>query len=88
MPAQHKSSPSDFSWALWLLEGFQAVRQDVEQFCPPEDFWKHMHTAEREFLLAWRVLIEDALERNARRGDFEADGEIIRPRRQSIDVEF
>ena len=85
MPAPHQHS-----WALWLLEGFQGLRQETEQFCPPDEFWTHMHASEREFLLAWRVLIETALERNAAKSAAAspANEGVIIPRRQSIDIEF
>jgi hypothetical protein len=80
--------PSDFSWALWLLEGFGALRSEVEQFCPPDEFWTHLQTSEREFLLAWKVLIDAALERNARRSRKPGDGADSKPQRQSIEVQF
>ncbi|MFZ2421889.1 MAG: hypothetical protein WBV59_10370 [Anaerolineae bacterium] len=49
-----------------------------------------MHASEREFLLAWRILIDNALERNAAKSTAAspANKEVIVPRRQSIDVEF
>lgn len=79
---------SDFSWALWLLEGFGALRSEVEQFCPPEEFWTHLQTSEREFLLAWRVLIDAALERNERRGRKAGSAADSKPKRQNIDIQF
>lgn len=79
--------PSDFSWALWLLEGFGALRTEVEQFCPPDEFWTHLQTSEREFLLAWKVLIDAALERNASRSGRSSPVE-SKPQRQSIDIQF
>ncbi|QLQ05472.1 MAG: hypothetical protein HZY76_04815 [Anaerolineae bacterium] len=51
---------------LWLLEGFGALRSEVEQFCPPDEFWTHLQTSEREFLLAWKVLIDAARAQRAR----------------------
>ncbi len=80
--------PSDFSWALWLLEGFGALRSEVEQFCPPDEFWTHLQTSEREFLLAWKVLIDAALERNARRSVKSGNTASARPQRQNIDIQF
>ena len=67
---------------------FQGLRREMDQFCPPDEFWTHMHASEREFLLAWRVLIDDALERNARKSGVQANGDVIVSKRQSIDIEF
>ncbi len=80
--------PTDFSWALWLLEGFGALRTEVEQFCPPDEFWTHLQTSEREFLLAWKVLIDAALERNARRSRKPGSVAESGSKRQSIDIQF
>lgn len=88
MPSQRHDSSADFSWAFWLLDGFQGLRREMDQFCPPDEFWAHMHASEREFLLAWRVLIDDALERNARKSGVQANGDVIVSKRQSIDIEF
>ncbi len=88
MPAHQRESSSDFSWAFWLLDGFQALRREADQFCPPDEFWTHMHASEREFLLGWRVLIDEALARNARKSGILTEDNVVVPRRQSIDIEF
>ena len=88
MPAQRHDSSADFSWAFWLLDGFQALRRETEQVCPPDEFWTHLYASEREFLLAWQILINDALERNARKSGIKPDGDVMVSRRQNIDIEF
>ena len=91
MSAPRQNSSTDFSWAFWLLDGFAGLRRETQQFTPPDEFWTHMHASEREFLLAWRVLIDSALERNARKSGIAAspaNEEILVSRRQSIDIEF
>ncbi len=38
------------------------MRESVKSFLPPQ-FWEHSRTARKEMLLAWRSMIDHALER-------------------------
>ena len=38
------------------------MRESVKSFLPPE-FWEHSRKARKEMLLAWRSMIDTALER-------------------------
>jgi len=40
----------------------EEVRESVKAFLPPE-FWEHSKKARKEVLLAWRSMIDAALER-------------------------
>jgi hypothetical protein len=40
----------------------EEVRESMKSFLPPE-FWEHGRKARREMLLAWRSMIDAALER-------------------------
>jgi len=40
----------------------QEMRESVKAFLPPE-FWEHGRQARKEVLLAWRSMIDSALER-------------------------
>jgi hypothetical protein len=40
----------------------QEMRESVKAFMPPE-FWEHGRKARKEMLLAWRSMIDAALER-------------------------
>lgn len=52
----------EFAFEDWLREGFRGFEQCTKGFFP-EDFRKHMKAAHRETLLAYRSLIDAALER-------------------------
>jgi hypothetical protein len=44
------------------------MRESVKSFLPPE-FWEHSKRARKEMLLAWRSMIDHALERMGEKED-------------------
>ena len=44
------------------------MRESVKSFLPPE-FWEHSKKARKEMLLAWRSMIDAALERMDKKDD-------------------
>ncbi len=57
----------EFSFADWLAEGVRGVRQELKQkrrSCRllPEAFWEHARASQREALLAFRSLVDAAVE--------------------------
>jgi hypothetical protein len=79
------SDGDEFSLTSWLAEGMRGLRAFVRSAGLDDEFWEHMHAAEREFLLAWRALIDARLRRWEER---ERANPPNVQRRQSIDVEF
>lgn len=75
----------EFSLSGWLAEGLRGLRAFLRSQGLDDEFWGHMHAAEREFLLAWRALIDARLRRWEER---EQSNPPDVQRRQSIDVEF
>jgi len=64
-PEPSASSPDDFSWERWLLQGLGALRRTLFRydFGLPETFWQHLENAARELLAAARILVRTALTR-------------------------
>ena len=46
----------------------EEMRESMKAFLPPE-FWEHSRKARKEMLLAWRSMIDHALERMDRKED-------------------
>lgn len=46
----------------------EEIRESMKAFLPPE-FWEHSQKARREMLLAWRSMIDAALERMDKKED-------------------
>lgn len=74
----------DFALNDWLAEGLRGLRASLRSMGVNDEFWGHIRAAEREVLLAARVLIDTRLERLERssRGNEATD------RLQNIDIEF
>jgi len=72
----------DFALNDWLAEGVRGLRAGLRGMGVNDEFWGHIHAAEREVLLAARVLIDTRLERLERSSRETTD------RLQNIDIEF
>lgn len=75
---------NDFSLSGWLAEGLRGLRAFVRSQGLDDEFWDHMHAAEREFLLAWRALIDARLRRAEERAQMGA----TTGRVQEIEIDF
>ena len=75
----------DFSLYAWLFEGLRGLRSYARQAGLDEEFWQHMRAAEREFLLAWRSLIDARLRRLERQGQPD---DAASQRLQPIEIDF
>lgn len=74
-----------FSLDAWLGEGLRGIRSVLHDAGMDQEFWGHMRAAEREFLLAWRCLIDARL----RRWEERAASHPPNPsQRQDIEIEF
>lgn len=51
----------EFSWEEWLLEGFRGLRLLARECGVPDEFWQHLHSAQKETLAAGSVLLRAAL---------------------------
>ena len=76
--------PDGFSLNSWLADGLFGLRGALRGLGVNDEFRGHLRAAERELLLACRVLIDTRLERL----DPEADGAETSSRLQSIDIDF
>lgn len=58
----------EFSLEDWLVEGVRGMRSRLETTrIMPEAFWEHLRNATRESLLAFRSLIDAAIERTEKK---------------------
>lgn len=74
-----------FSMDTWLAEGLRGIRSILRDAGVDQEFWGHMRAAEREFLLAWRCLIDARL----RRWEERAASHPPNPQqRQDIEIDF
>lgn len=78
-------SVDDFFVSEWLFEGLRALRSYVRQAGLDDEFWRHMRASEREFLLAWRSLIDARLQRLEQREQAGVSGS---ERLQEIEIDF
>lgn len=78
------SDQDDFALNDWLAEGVRGLRAGLRGMGVNDEFWGHIHAAEREVLLAARVLIDTRLERLER----SSRGSEPTQRLQDIDIEF
>jgi hypothetical protein len=51
----------EFSWEEWLAEGFRGLRLLARECGVPDEFWRHLHSAQKETLAAGSVLLRAAL---------------------------
>ena len=85
LASAENSSPEGFAWEQWLSEGLSGFQKLLRGMGPDKEFWLHVRAAERELLLAMRVLIEARL----RRFEEQANEEATRsPGLEHIEVEF
>ena len=61
--AADTAAGADFSLEGWLAEGLRGLRGVMRSAGLNDEFWGHVRGAERELLLACRVLIDTRLER-------------------------
>ena len=55
---------TEFSFTKWLAQGIEGVRpRRVLPCLMPAEFRKHVRMANREMLLAWRSILDKAIER-------------------------
>lgn len=78
------SGADDFALNDWLAEGLRGLRAGLRGVGVNDEFWSHMRAAEREVLLAARVLIDTRLERLER----SKGGSDTTDRLQNIDIDF
>lgn len=78
------SGADDFALNDWLAEGVRGLRAGLRGMGVNDEFWGHIRAAEREVLLAARVLIDTRLERLER----SSRGSETTERLQDIDIEF
>jgi hypothetical protein len=61
------SEEKELGWEDYLAKTIKAFRAEVHEGGPkgllPEEFWKHRRAAKKEMLLAWRSLLDTAIER-------------------------
>lgn len=76
--------PDGFSLSSWLADGLFGLRGVLRGLGVNDEFRGHLRAAERELLLACRVLIDTRLERL----DPETDGAETPSRLQNIDIDF
>jgi hypothetical protein len=61
------SEEKELTWEDYLAKTIKAFRAEVHAGGPkgllPEEFWKHRRAAKKEMLLAWRGLLDAAIER-------------------------
>lgn len=75
---------SDFSFNSWLAEGVRGLRGSLRGAGLNDEFWGHIRGAERELLLAARVLIDNRLALvEARNKAVPTENHL-----QEIDIEF
>ncbi|MER2598227.1 MAG: hypothetical protein ABTQ73_01760 [Caldilineales bacterium] len=74
----------DFSWNSWLAEGLRGLRAWLPAPSLSSEFWQHLRGAERELLLAVRVLLDNRLALMEARNQPATDTD----RLQEIEIEF
>ena len=57
-----QAQEKDFVFEDWVRDGIRGIRRSRSVFFP-EDFRKHMRTARKEVLLAYRSLLDTAIEK-------------------------
>jgi hypothetical protein len=61
------SEEKELGWEDYLAKTIKAFRTEVHEGGSkglwPEEFWKHRRGAKKEMLLAWRSLLDAAIER-------------------------
>ena len=62
------SEEKELGWEDYLAKTIKAFRAEVHsgggpKGLLPEEFWKHRRAAKKEMLLAWRSLLDTAIER-------------------------
>jgi hypothetical protein len=72
LKSPENSGPESFAWDQWLGEGLRGLQRFLRSMGPEEEFWLHMRAAERELLLACRVLIESRLRHLEQQGNEES----------------
>ncbi len=63
-PSQEETgaeAEEEFSWEEWLAEGFRGLRLLARECGVPDEFWQHLHSAQKETLAAGSVLLRAAL---------------------------
>jgi hypothetical protein len=75
---------ADFDLSEWLAMGLRGLRSSVRGAGMDDEFWGHMRAAEREFLLAWRSLIDARLQRL----DDRSTGSAASSRLHDIPIDF
>jgi hypothetical protein len=60
--AQAKVKGEEFVLEDWVREGIRGIKRGRKGVLP-QDFFSHMHAARKEMLLAYRSLIDAAIER-------------------------
>jgi len=64
MTVETNNAEKEFVFEDWLTEGIRAMRaraHERKHKVVPEEFCGHMRTARKEFLLAFRSLIDEAV---------------------------
>jgi hypothetical protein len=85
--AKEEKPKAEFNFEEWLAEGVRGLRQEIRAMkkrrCTllPEAFWDHVRASQREALLAFRSLVDAAIECVQPR---ETESESERPRRQRV----
>jgi len=68
MAVGESAQEKEFVFEDWLSEGLRGLRERRRRFqLLPEAFWEHTRAARREMLLAFRSLIDAAIERTEAR---------------------
>lgn len=75
---------AEFSLSAWLTDGLRGLRSWLPATAPGTEFWQHLHGAERELLLAVRVLVDNRLTLMEARNKPVMDAD----RLQEIEIEF
>jgi hypothetical protein len=73
----------EFSLNGWLTDGLRGLRSTLRGAGLNDEFWSHLRGAERELLLACRVLIDTRLERLDPKPESDQTARL-----QRIDIEF
>ncbi len=93
MSAQEANQEMEFDFADWLAEGIRGIRQSLRRRpCRllPEAFWEHARASQREALLAFRSLVDAAVECLSPKEEEEKEGRRARTgrgRRRTTEIE-
>ncbi|MCC7352719.1 MAG: hypothetical protein IT330_03100 [Anaerolineae bacterium] len=60
-PGAEPEEEDEFPWEEWLLEGGRGLRLLARDCGVPDEFWQHLHSAQKEALAAGSVLLLAAL---------------------------